>query len=307
MSEIIQARSLFKRFGELVAVDGIDFSVAAGECFGLLGPNGAGKTSTIKMITCVSPLSGGELIVDGMDVRTEGRRIKSILSVVPQEDNLDPDLTVWQNLTVYARYYDIPAPEAHRRADEVLELFQLQARKKEIVENLSGGMQRRLIFARALMNQPKILIMDEPTTGLDPQARHLVWRKIRLLQSQGITLLLTTHNMEEAEHLCDRLVVMHQGKILDEGSPAQLIERHVGRQVLELQLEDGRGQEALELLQRRDGLRLEDVEGVCYVFAPTQDWDPVLEELAPFGEGVRLREATLEDVFLELTGRGLFE
>lgn len=307
MSEIIQARSLFKRFGELVAVDGIDFSVAAGECFGLLGPNGAGKTSTIKMITCVSPLSGGELIVDGMDVRTEGRRIKSILSVVPQEDNLDPDLTVWQNLTVYARYYDIPAPEAHRRADEVLELFQLQDRKKEIVENLSGGMQRRLIFARALMNQPKILIMDEPTTGLDPQARHLVWRKIRLLQSQGITLLLTTHNMEEAEHLCDRLVVMHQGKILDEGSPAQLIERHVGRQVLELQLEDGRGQEALELLQRRDGLRLEDVEGVCYVFAPTQDWDPVLEELAPFGEGVRLREATLEDVFLELTGRGLFE
>ena len=307
MSEIIQARSLFKRFGELVAVDGIDFSVAAGECFGLLGPNGAGKTSTIKMITCVSPLSGGELIVDGMDVRTEGRRIKSILSVVPQEDNLDPDLTVWQNLTVYARYYDIPTPEAHRRADEVLELFQLQDRKKEIVENLSGGMQRRLIFARALMNQPKILIMDEPTTGLDPQARHLVWRKIRLLQSQGITLLLTTHNMEEAEHLCDRLVVMHQGKILDEGSPAQLIERHVGRQVLELQLEDGRGQEALELLQRRDGLRLEDVEGVCYVFAPTQDWDPVLEELAPFGEGVRLREATLEDVFLELTGRGLFE
>ena len=307
MSEIIQARSLFKRFGELVAVDGIDFSVAAGECFGLLGPNGAGKTSTIKMITCVSPLSGGELIVDGMDVRTEGRRIKSILSVVPQEDNLDPDLTVWQNLTVYARYYDIPAPEAHRRADEVLELFQLQDRKKEIVENLSGGMQRRLIFARALMNQPKILIMDEPTTGLDPQARHLVWRKIRLLQSQGITLLLTTHNMEEAEHLCDRLVVMHQGKILDEGSPAQLIERHVGRQVLELQLEDGRGQEALELLQRRDGLRLEDVEGVCYVFAPTQDWDPVLEELAPFGEGVRLREATLEDVFLQLTGRGLSE
>ena len=307
MSELIQARSLFKRFGELVAVDGIDFSVAAGECFGLLGPNGAGKTSTIKMITCVSPLSGGELIVDGMDVRTEGRRIKSILSVVPQEDNLDPDLTVWQNLTVYARYYDIPTPEAHRRADEVLELFQLQDRKKEIVENLSGGMQRRLIFARALMNQPKILIMDEPTTGLDPQARHLVWRKIRLLQSQGITLLLTTHNMEEAEHLCDRLVVMHQGKILDEGSPAQLIERHVGRQVLELQLEDGRGQEALELLQRRDGLRLEDVEGVCYVFAPTQDWDPVLEELAPFGEGVRLREATLEDVFLELTGRGLFE
>lgn len=307
MSEIIQARSLFKRFGELVAVDGIDFSVAAGECFGLLGPNGAGKTSTIKMITCVSPLSGGDLIVDGMDVRTEGRRIKSILSVVPQEDNLDPDLTVWQNLTVYARYYDIPTPEAHRRADEVLELFQLQDRKREIVENLSGGMQRRLIFARALMNQPKILIMDEPTTGLDPQARHLVWRKIRLLQSQGITLLLTTHNMEEAEHLCDRLVVMHQGKILDEGSPAQLIERHVGRQVLELQLEDGRGQEALELLQRRDGLRLEDVEGVCYVFAPTQDWDPVLEELAPFGEGVRLREATLEDVFLELTGRGLFE
>ncbi|MDZ4278390.1 MAG: ABC transporter ATP-binding protein, partial [Dehalococcoidia bacterium] len=208
MSEIIRARSLTKRFGDLVAVDGIDFAVREGECFGLLGPNGAGKTSTIRMITCVSPVTAGELLVDGMDVRNDGRRIKGILGVVPQEENLDPDLTVWQNLAVFARYFDIPIPVARERAQEVLELFQLMERKNEIVDNLSGGMKRRLIIARALINQPKILILDEPTTGLDPQARHLVWQKLRLLRSQGITMLLTTHYMEEAAHLCDRLVVM---------------------------------------------------------------------------------------------------
>ncbi len=307
MPDIIRARNLSKRFDGLVAVDGIDLSVKEGECFGLLGPNGAGKTSTIRMITCVSPLSGGELLVDGMDVRTEGRRIKSRLGIVPQEDNLDPDLTVWQNLAVYARYFDIPAQETRQRAEEVLDLFQLQERRKEIVENLSGGMKRRLIVARALINEPKVLILDEPTTGLDPQARHLVWQKLSYLQSQGITMLLTTHYMEEAAHLCDRLVVMNQGRILAEGDPAELVERHVGRQVLEIRAEERARQAALDVLHGRDGLRLEDVEGVLYVFGRTQDWESLLVELPPLGDGTRLREATLEDVFLELTGRGLLE
>lgn len=307
MPDIIYARGLLKRFGDLVAVDGIDFSVAEGECYGMLGPNGAGKTSTIRMITCVSPLTGGELFVNGMDVRTEGRRIKAKLGVVSQEENLDPDLTVQQNLAVYARYYDIPAAEARRRADELLELFQLQDRRGEIVENLSGGMKRRLIVARALINQPRILVLDEPTTGLDPQARHLVWQKLRYLQSQGITMLVTTHYMEEAAHICNRLMVMHRGRILAEGPPKELIQRHVGRQVLELSLNDGRRQAALDVLRRREDLRLEDVENVLYVYGQAQEWEPLLEELALADEEVRLREATLEDVFLQLTGRGLEE
>lgn len=307
MSEIIRARGLVKRFGDLVAVDNIDFSVAAGECFGLLGPNGAGKTSTIRMITCVSPVTSGELTVAGMDVRREGRRIKAQLGVVSQDENLDPDLTVWQNLAVYARYFDIPVEVARPRAEEVLELFQLTDRRNEVVDNLSGGMKRRLIIARALINEPRILVMDEPTTGLDPQARHLVWRKLRLLQSQGITLLLTTHYMEEAEHLCDHLLVMNLGTILAHGSPRALIEEHVGQQVLELRLDQARRQTAIGVLRRHDGLRLEDVEDAIYAFSTHQEWGQLLEEFADYGEGVRLREATLEDVFLQLTGRGLSE
>lgn len=306
MTEIIRARGLFKRFDDLVAVDGIDFSVAEGECFGLLGPNGAGKTSTIRMITCVSPVTAGELLVDGMDVKRDGRRIKAILGVVPQEENLDPDLTVWQNLAVYSRYFDIGTLEARARAEEVLELFQLADRRHEIVDNLSGGMKRRLIVARALINQPRILVLDEPTTGLDPQARHLVWQKLRYLQSQGITMLLTTHYMEEAEHLCDRLVVMHVGRILAEGAPADLIDQHVGREVLEMRIGGGQREAALDLL-RGHGLRLEDVEDVIYAFGPTIDWPTVLDDVTRFGDGVRLREASLEDVFLQLTGRGLLE
>lgn len=296
-----------KRFGDLVAVDRIDFSIREGECFGLLGPNGAGKTSTIKMITCVSPVSGGKLTVDGMDVTREPRRIKGILGVVPQEENLDPDLMVYQNLAVYARYFDIPAPTARQRADEVLELFQLNERRHEVVDNLSGGMKRRLVIARALMNDPRILVLDEPTTGLDPQARHLVWQKLRFLRQQGITMLLTTHYMEEAAHLCDRLVVMHLGRILAEGSPRELIKQHVGRQVLEVRLTDGQRHRAIELLRSHDGVRMEEVEDVIYGFGPHEDWSAVLAQLSEFGEGVRLREATLEDVFLELTGRGLLE
>src|SRR3989304_196169 len=195
MAEVIQARGLTKRFGDLTAVDGIDFVVHAAECFGFLGPN-------------------------GLDVRRAGRRIKATLGVVPQEDNLDPDLPVWKNLMVYARYFDIPEREARRRVQESLELMQLQDRSDEVVDNLSGGMKRRLSIARALVNQPRILVLDEPTTGLDPQARHLVWQKLRYLKAEGVTMLLSTHNMEEAAHLCDRIVIMHQGRILAEGPPA---------------------------------------------------------------------------------------
>jgi len=307
MNAIVRAQGLTKRFGRLTAVDGIDFAVAEGECFGFLGPNGAGKTSTIRMITCVSPVTAGELSVDGKDVRKDGREIKRLLGVVPQEENLDPDLTVWQNLAVFARYFDLPVDEARRRANEVLELFQLQDKRNEVVDSLSGGMKRRLIVARALINDPKILVLDEPTTGLDPQARHLVWQKLRYLRSQGVTMLLTTHYMDEAAHLCDRLVVMHLGRILAESSPADLVERHVGRQVLEVRVGDGRRDQVLDRLRASDRLRVEDVEDILYVYDPAQEWDALLEELGAFEEALRLREATLEDVFLQLTGRGLVE
>jgi lipooligosaccharide transport system ATP-binding protein len=305
---IISARKLVKRFGDLTAVDGIDFDVLSGECFGFLGPNGAGKTSTIRMITCVSPVSGGELWVDGLDVRRDGRQIKARLGVVPQEDNLDPDLPVRQSLFVYARYFDIPAPVARQRIDEALALFQLQDRANEVVDNLSGGMKRRLSIARALVNQPRILVLDEPTTGLDPQARHLVWQKLRLLKSQGVTMLLSTHNMEEAAHLCDRIVIMHLGRILAQGAPADLVASHVGEEVLELETTDHEEKtQALERLAAFEGVTIEDVEDVVFVLGLGLHGPQIAEELVSQGQRVRLRSATLEDVFLRLTGRGLTE
>jgi lipooligosaccharide transport system ATP-binding protein len=305
---IISARKLVKRFGDLTAVDGIDFDVLSGECFGFLGPNGAGKTSTIRMMTCVSPVTEGELLVDGLDVRRDGRRIKARLGVVPQEDNLDPDLPVRQSLFVYARYFDIPAPVARQRIDEALTLFQLQDRANEVVENLSGGMKRRLSIARSLVNQPKILVLDEPTTGLDPQARHMVWQKLRLLKGQGVTMLLSTHNMEEAAHLCDRIVIMHLGRILAQGPPADLITRHVGEEVLELQAADHQEKAlALERLAAFDGVTIEDVEDVVFVLGLGPHGPHIAAELLGQGQRARLRSATLEDVFLRLTGRGLAE
>jgi lipooligosaccharide transport system ATP-binding protein len=305
---IISARRLVKRFGELTAVNGIDFDVFTGECFGFLGPNGAGKTSTIRMITCVSPVTDGELLVDGLDVNGDGRRIKARLGVVPQEDNLDPDLPVRQSLFVYARYFDIPAAVARQRIDEVLSLFQLQDRAQEVVDNLSGGMKRRLSIARALLNQPKILVLDEPTTGLDPQARHLVWQKLRLLKSQGVTMLLSTHNMEEAAHLCDRIVIMHLGRILAQGPPADLIANHVGEEVLELQAADQSEKKlALERLAGLDGVTVEDVEDVLFVLGLGPHGPQLAADLLRQGQHAHLRRATLEDVFLRLTGRGLTE
>jgi lipooligosaccharide transport system ATP-binding protein len=307
MNEIIHARNLVKRYRDFTAVNGISFDVHSGECFGLLGPNGAGKTTTTRMIACVSPVTEGELTVDGLDVRREPRRIKSLLGVVPQEDNLDPDLSVRQNLAVYARYFDMPRAVADERIDESLALFQLQDKQHQTIWELSTGLKRRLAIARGLINQPKILVLDEPTTGLDPQARHLVWQKLRYLRGQGVTMLLCTHYMEEAAHLCDRLVIMHRGRILVEGTPDVLVEEHAGLEVVELHLRGPERQKVLARLAARPGLTVEEVEDILYVYARTTDGRADMAELAPESERVVYRHANLEDVFLRLTGRGLVE
>src|SRR5919106_3739921 len=228
---LVHARQLTKRFGDFTAVEEIDFDVRPGKAFGFLGPNGAGKTSTMRMIACSSPVTSGELTVIGMDPGTQGRQIKAKLGVVPQIDNLDTELTVRENLEMYARYFDIPNDVARRRADELLEFVQLDERAKDQVEPLSGGMKRRLTIARALINEPELVILDEPTTGLDPQARHLLWERLYRLKQQGVTLILTTHYMDEAEQLCDRLVVMDGGRIAAEGSPTALIREWYTREV----------------------------------------------------------------------------
>jgi lipooligosaccharide transport system ATP-binding protein len=307
MAEIIRARNLVKRYDGFTAVDGTDFSVSRGECFGFLGPNGAGKTTTVRMISCVSPVTEGELVVDGLDVRRESRRIKLILGVVPQEDNLDPDLSVRQNLAVYARYFDMPKELANQRIDESLALFQLEEKQREPIWALSTGLKRRLTIARGLINQPKILVLDEPTTGLDPQARHLVWQKLRYLKEQGVTMLLCTHYMEEASHLCDRLVIMHQGRILVEGSPAELVEEHAGREVAEVHVSSPQRERILAEMASRPGLTVEEVEDVLYIYARTPDGRAQMADLILDAESVAYHQANLEDVFLRLTGRGLIE
>ena len=231
---LIKAHDLTKKFGNLMAVDHIDFEVFKGECVGFLGPNGAGKTTTVRMIYCFLPLTEGELSVAGMSVTKQPREIKSMVGVAPQEDNLDPDFTVIKNLLVYARYFDIPKAEAAKRATEQLKFFQLQEKQNVLIEELSTGMKRRLILARALINQPQILLLDEPTTGLDPQARHLVWDEVRSLRKHGVTIIITTHYMDEAAALCDRILIMDNGKIIEQGQPAKLIKKHVGEDVLEV-------------------------------------------------------------------------
>src|SRR3954454_21648411 len=238
-SSLIHARGLTKRFGEFVAVDAVDFDVATGESFGFLGPNGAGKTSTMRMIGCVSPISGGTLRVMGMDPNRDGPRIRSRLGVVPQQDALDVELTVRENLVIYGRYFGLDRAEVSRRADELLEFAQLTERANAEVEPLSGGMKRRLTIARSLINEPTMLLLDEPTTGLDPQARHLLWDRLYRLKARGVTLVLTTHYMDEAEQLCDRLVVMDAGRIVAEGSPLDLIREHSTREVTELRFPPG--------------------------------------------------------------------
>ena len=308
MSEAtVAARGLIKRFGSFEAVRGIDFEVRSSECFGFLGPNGAGKTTTMRMISCSSPPTDGELSVLGMRAWLDGRRIKRRMGVVPQENNLDEEVTVLQNLLIYARYFDIGPAVARPRAEEFLRFVALEDKRDWMIPRLSGGMKRRLLIARALMNDPELLILDEPTTGLDPQARHLVWEKLRSLKRQGVTLLLTTHYMEEASQLCDRLVIMHEGRILVEGSPREVVAAHTSAQVIEVfdppaELERDLG--ALEGVADR-AERLAD----RWLFY-TGDGDALLSKVRALDldpSSVWLRGGTLEDVFLALTGRGLLE
>lgn len=308
-SSIIMARDLVKRFGDLEAVRGVSFSVAGGECFGLLGPNGAGKTSIVKMVYGFSPVTAGELRVFGEDVTANARRIKARIGVVPQEDNLDPELTVWENLLVYAGYFRIAREVAANRARQVLEFMELEEKAGTAVNNLSGGLKRRLTLGRALLNQPEILILDEPTTGLDPYARHMLWQRLRRLKDSGTTMLLTTHYLEEASQLCDRLVILHRGRILEEGSPEQLIDVHVGREVLELGLDPGYHN---LLLDRADDLvKGSQVLGdVLLVFTDQGDQLADLIQHRAVSQKIminyrRLRPSNLEDVFLKLTGETL--
>ena len=303
----VVARGLEKRFGDLTAVAGVDFEIAPGECFGFLGPNGAGKTTTMRMISCAVPVSGGALTVLGLDVRARPREVKRHLGVVPQENNLDEDLTVRENLLLYGTYFDLPRAEAAARADRLIDFVQLADKASAKVEALSGGMKRRLLIARALVSEPRLVILDEPTTGLDPQSRHHVWDRLEALKAERRTLILTTHYMDEAEVLCDRLVVMEQGRFIAEGRPRQLILDHVGRDVVEVA-----GPEAV---RRRILGRYQDkvagsetVREKLYLY--TGDADALLHALTGGGfEGITLyaRRATLEDVFLKLTGRGLRE
>jgi len=303
---IIVARDLRKRYGDLTAVDGISFTVQAGECFGFLGPNGAGKTTTIRMISCVSPVTDGSLTVDGLHVQADPRLIKARLGVVPQDDNLDPELTVRQNLKAYARYFDLPNDVAKTRIDEALSLFQLTEKQNDKIDSLSGGLKRRLTIARGLLNSPVILILDEPTVGLDPQARHLVWQKLRSLKARGITMLLTTHYMDEAAGLCDRIVILYKGKIIAEGTPDELIASHAGKEVIEVH---GPIEDRVAVMARLNGhtdVSVEEVEDILYVYVRGDNgFDPASLKLA--ADRVVFRRANLEDVFLRLTGRGLAE
>ncbi|HYI21671.1 MAG TPA: ABC transporter ATP-binding protein [Candidatus Limnocylindrales bacterium] len=304
---LIRARGLTKRFGDFTAVDAIDFDVAPGESFGFLGPNGAGKTSTMRIIAAVSPRSDGDLTVLGNDPDRDGASIRARLGVVPQLDTLDTELTVLENLLIYGRYFDISYAEARKRAMELLEFVQLSDRAKDLVEPLSGGMKRRLTIARSLINEPDLLLLDEPTTGLDPQARHLVWDRLYRLKQGGTTLVLTTHYMDEAEQLCDRLVVMDKAKIVAEGSPRALIEQYSTREVLELRFPVG-VQETLNGQLEGLGERIEWLPDRVLVYAI----DGEAAANAAHERGLRpettlVRRSSLEDVFLRLTGRSLVE
>jgi lipooligosaccharide transport system ATP-binding protein len=302
---LIRARGLVKRFGDFTAVDGIDVEVRPGEAFGFLGPNGAGKTSTMRMIGCVSPPSGGELTILGLDPLRDGPAIRGRLGVCPQEDSLDLELTARENLTTYARYFGMSRRLAGQRADELLRFVQLEDRAGGKVEPFSGGMRRRLTIARALVNEPDILLLDEPTTGLDPQARHLVWERLFRLKQRGVTLVLTTHYMDEAEQLCDRLVIMDKARIVAEGTPQALIESHVTREVVELRF----GTESLEPYPARlegIGSRTELVSDRVLLYADDGDAAvPAVYERGLRPSAVLVRRSSLEDVFLKLTGRSL--
>jgi lipooligosaccharide transport system ATP-binding protein len=304
---LVEARGLTKKFEDFTAVAAIDFDITKGEAFGFLGPNGAGKTSTMKMITTVSPITEGKLSVFGFDPTTQGRSIRERIGVVPQEDNLDLELTVGENLYIYGRYHDMNRAEIKERIVELLEFAQLSDRKNAKVEALSGGMKRRLTIARALINDPDLVILDEPTTGLDPQARHVLWDRLYRLKQQGATLIITTHYMDEAEQLCDRLVVMDKGKIVAEDSPRKLIEQYAPREVVELRFEvDTQDENILKL----DGVGQRSEVLADRILIYTDDADETHAEVEARGvhpAQVLVRRSTLEDVFLRLTGRGLID
>ena len=304
---LVVAHQLVKRFGDMTAVDGIDVEVAPGEAFGFLGPNGAGKSSTMRMIACVSPVTSGSLRLFGLDPATDGPRIRARIGVVPQLDTLDTELSVQENLWLYGRYFDLPRAECKRRAAELLEFAQLADRADSVVDTLSGGMKRRLSIARSLINEPELLLLDEPTTGLDPQARHVLWDRLYRLKQQGVTLVLTTHYMDEAEQLCDRLVVMDHGRIVAEGSPRDLIDRYSTREVLELRFGAGSNEERSHDVAGI-GTRLEVLPDRVLLYA--DDGEAALAEAHRRGarpESALVRRSTLEDVFLQLTGRSLVD
>ncbi len=300
----IEAKGLTKKFDDFIAVNHIDFKVFKGECVGFLGPNGAGKTTTVRMMYCFLPPTDGELNVGGLSVHTRCREIKKIVGVAPQEDNLDPDFSVIKNLTVYARYFDIHKEEAVKRSDEQLKFFQLEEKRDVPIMALSTGMKRRLIFARALLNQPQILLLDEPTTGLDPQARHLVWDEVRHLKKKQVTIILTTHYMDEAEVLCDRILIVDRGKIIEEGTPVELVRKHIGEDVLELDYDE---KLLATLKDSFPDARFEKVGDRMQIF--TDKPHGVFEEFLKEHQlqNVTIRKANIEDVFLKLTGRGLRE
>ncbi len=304
---LIEAAGLTKRFDTFTAVDHIDFTVERGEAFGFLGPNGAGKSSTMRMLGTVSPVSEGRLRILGLDPATDGAAIRARLGVVPQEDTLDMELTVEDNLYIYGRYFGLPRPQIRERIEELLAFVQLADRRHSKVDPLSGGMKRRLTIARALINEPEILLLDEPTTGLDPQARHLVWDRLYRLKQQGVTLVLTTHYMDEAEQLCDRLVVMDRARIVAQGSPRELIEKWCEREVVELRFPTGTNAAAAEKLAGI-AARIEVLPD--RVLISTDDGDATVAEVARRGLeplSTVARRATLEDVFLRLTGRTLVD
>jgi lipooligosaccharide transport system ATP-binding protein len=304
---MVEAHQLEKRFGDFVAVDKVDFTIQAGESFGFLGPNGAGKTSTMRMISCISPISGGTLRVLGRDPVTDGAAIRARMGLVPQEDSLDLDLTVLDNLMIYGRYFDMPRKLIRQRAEQLLDFAQLTERANDRVDPLSGGMKRRLTIARALISDPDLLILDEPTTGLDPQARHLLWDRLYRLKQEGVTLVITTHYMDEAEQLCDRLVVMDKGRFAAEGTPRQLITEHSTKEVVELRFHSGQhadiAPELADLAERHEVLP-------DRILLYTDDGDAALEAVQAKGfvpQNALVRRSTLEDVFLRLTGRTLID
>ncbi|MCJ7488394.1 MAG: ATP-binding cassette domain-containing protein [Candidatus Aminicenantes bacterium] len=305
MAPLATASGLTKKYGDLVAVAGIDFEIQEGECFGFLGPNGAGKTTTVRMIHCVSPVTSGTLIVGGLTAGIGNRALKKMTGVIPQEINLDNDLTVQENLVIFARFFDIGRKEARVRIAELLRFVELEAKAGSKISELSTGMKRRLLIARALINRPRLIVADEPTTGLDPQARHLIWQRLRQLKTQGATLILTTQYMEEAQQLCDRIVVMYQGKILKEGVPGKLIEEEIGREVVEVRIPQEDDEKLLGQLSSF-ACAHERVGDTLYFYC--RDGHPLMKKLVELDLHNYLnRPATLEDVFLKLTGRSLHE